>query len=93
MVSDSVWAHEPHFVVCSTTDCDPQQDSDGTEMKASACTGRLAPVGTTGVWEQGERKSHWLLGPFSSSKQKRTCRPQVRALASVLLAAAVGWRL
>lgn len=54
-------AQEPDIAVRSATDCDPQQGSNSTEMKASACTGRQASVGTTGGWEQGEWKGHWLL--------------------------------
>lgn len=37
----------------------PQQlERVSTVMKASTCTGRQALVGTTGGWEQGERKGH-----------------------------------
>jgi hypothetical protein len=36
----------------------PQLERASTIMKASTCTGWQALVGTTGDWEQGERKGH-----------------------------------
>lgn len=47
-------------------------------MKASTCTGWQALVGTTGGWEQGERKGHHVTLPSLPVNKVHTQNPQGR---------------
>lgn len=91
--------------VYSAPACYPQLERDSTIMKASTCTGWQALVGTTGSWKQGDWKGIVVAGTLPSLPVNKVHmqNPQGRfsvaapspseAPDSVLLAAAVCWRL